>query len=67
MFTSKDQTSSQLAKSKDGKIVENTVCDKEFWKSIVVCLRASYPLIKVLRLVDSDENPAMGFIYEEMD
>jgi len=24
-------------------------------------------LIKVLRMVDSDEKPAMGFIYEEMD
>ncbi|KAF7801631.1 zf-BED domain-containing protein/DUF659 domain-containing protein/Dimer_Tnp_hAT domain-containing protein [Senna tora] len=27
----------------------------------------AYPLIKVLRLVNVDDNPAMGFIYEEMD
>ncbi|KAK7259192.1 hypothetical protein RIF29_24792 [Crotalaria pallida] len=41
--------------------------DKEFWKNIVECLKGAYPLIKVLRLVDSEEKPAMGFIYEEMD
>ncbi|XP_028088338.1 uncharacterized protein LOC114288921 [Camellia sinensis] len=29
--------------------------------------RAAVPLIKVLRLVDSDEHLAMGFIYEAMD
>jgi hypothetical protein len=67
MFTSKDWTTSTFAKSKDGKLIEETVTDKGFWKKIIFCLRASYPLIKVLRLVDSDEKPAMGFIYEEMD
>ncbi|XP_031405764.1 uncharacterized protein LOC116214505 [Punica granatum] len=28
---------------------------------------AAYPLIKVLCMVDSDEKPAMGFIYNEME
>lgn len=44
--------------------------DKEFWKNIVICCNGVYPLIKVLRLVDSDEMPAtgaMGLIYEAMD
>ncbi|KAG6480165.1 hypothetical protein ZIOFF_063643 [Zingiber officinale] len=67
MFTSKEWKSSQFAKTKDGKVIENVVMDKDFWKSIITCLRSAYPLIKVLRLVDSDEKPAMGFIYEEMD
>jgi len=43
------------------------VLDNRFWKNVTICLKAAYPLIKVLRLVDSDEKPAMGFIYEEMD
>jgi len=30
-------------------------------------MSSALPLIKVLHMVDSDENPAMGFIYEEMD
>ncbi|KAG6467383.1 hypothetical protein ZIOFF_074788 [Zingiber officinale] len=67
MFTSKEWKSSQFAKTKDGKVIENVVMDKDFWKSIITCLRSAYPLIKVLRLVDSDEKFAMGFIYEEMD
>ena len=37
-----------------------------FWKNVVMCLKGALPLVKVLRLVDSDENPAMGFIYEAM-
>jgi len=30
-------------------------------------MRGALPLIKVLRMVDSNEKPAMKFIYEEMD
>jgi hypothetical protein len=43
------------------------ILDKEFWKDIVICLRGATPLMKVLRLADSDQKPAMGFIYEAMD
>ncbi|KAF1896197.1 hypothetical protein Lal_00027263 [Lupinus albus] len=67
MFTSNEWTSSQCAKTKDGRFVENVVMDKEFWNNIVVCLKGAYPLIKVLRLVDLYEKPVMGFIYEAMD
>ena len=37
-----------------------------FWQGVVTCLKGALPLVKVLRMVDSDENPAMGFIYEAM-
>ena len=43
------------------------VMDNSFWKNIVVCLKAAAPLVTVLRLVDSEEKPAMGFIYEAME
>jgi hypothetical protein len=43
------------------------ILDKEFWKDIVICLRGATPLLKVLRLVDSDKKPAMRFIYEAID
>ncbi|CAH1419143.1 unnamed protein product [Lactuca virosa] len=39
---------------------------KRFWSSVITCLRAAKPLMKVLRLVDSDSKPAMGFIYQAM-
>jgi len=41
--------------------------DSKFWHDVTTCIKAAYPLIKVLQLVDSDEKPAMGFIYEAMD
>ena len=67
MFTSKEWKLSKCAKLRDGKAIEDVVLDKSFWKNIVVCLRGATPLIKVLRLVDSDQKPAMGLIYEAMD
>ncbi|XLR35127.1 hypothetical protein S83_063027, partial [Arachis hypogaea] len=66
MFLSDQWTSSNFAKTKDGKIIASVVLDKVFWKEVVICLRAAYPLLHVLRMVDSEEKPAMGFIYEEM-
>jgi hypothetical protein len=38
-----------------------------FWHDVTICIKAAYPLIKVLRLVDSYEKPAMSFIYKAMD
>ena len=67
MFTSDEWKSSKFAKTKDGKMIENVVLDRMFWRDIVICLRGAYPLLHVLRMVDSDEKPAMGYIYEEMD
>lgn len=38
----------------------------KFWSDVVACLMAALPLIKVLRLVDSDEQHVMPFLYEVM-
>lgn len=38
-----------------------------FWPNLLTCLKAALPLVKVLRLVDSDEKPAMPYIYEQMN
>jgi hypothetical protein len=67
MFTSQQWKSSAFSKSNDGVFVENQITDKGFWKNIIICLRGAFPLIGVLRMVDSDEKPAMGSIYEAMD
>ncbi|RZB42462.1 hypothetical protein D0Y65_053162 [Glycine soja] len=52
---------------KEGRKVEDSVLDNRFWKNVSICLKAAAPLMVVLRLVDSDQQPAMGFIYVEMD
>ena len=64
MFTSDEWKSSKFAKT---KIVEEVVLDQNFWKNVIICLKGALPLIEVLRLVDSDQKPDMGFIYEAVD
>ncbi|GJU77250.1 zf-BED domain-containing protein [Tanacetum coccineum] len=39
---------------------------KGFWGSVSTCLLVAIPLINVLRMVDSNSTPAMGFIYQAM-
>ncbi|XP_057446323.1 uncharacterized protein LOC130738365 [Lotus japonicus] len=67
MFDSEDWRSTKFAASTEGKKVQRIVKDSQFWKNIVICLKAAGPMIEVLRLVDSDEKPAMGFIYDAID
>nr|XP_007132560.1 hypothetical protein PHAVU_011G105000g [Phaseolus vulgaris]ESW04554.1 hypothetical protein PHAVU_011G105000g [Phaseolus vulgaris] len=55
MFNSEEWKTSKFGTSQEGRKVQNVVLD------IVA------PLMVVLRLVDSDVKPAMGFIYEGMD
>ncbi|KAK4562223.1 hypothetical protein RGQ29_004902 [Quercus rubra] len=67
MFSSKQWRCSKFAKTKEGKIIHDIVMDNNgFWRLVVKCLKAAIPLLKVLRLVDSD-TPPMGFIYQEME
>ena len=67
MFTSNQWSSCRFARIKEGKRIQNCVLDNRFWHDVTIYIKAAYPLIKVLRLVDSDEKPAMGFIYKSMD
>ena len=67
LFTSKQWSSYTFARIKEGKRIQNYVLDNTFWHDVTICIKAAYPLIKVLRLVDSDEKPTMSFIYKAMD
>ncbi|XP_058726393.1 uncharacterized protein LOC131597734 [Vicia villosa] len=67
LFTSEDWNSSKFASTKEGKDVAFMALDSRFWGNTVTCLKTVSPLIEVLRLVDSEEKPSMGFLYAEMD
>ncbi|GKV36747.1 hypothetical protein SLEP1_g44844 [Rubroshorea leprosula] len=67
MFSSQTWKNSEYAGLKDAKDVENVVFNCRFWQNITICIKAAYPLLDVRRLVDLEEKPAMGFIYEEMN
>ncbi|XP_057443963.1 uncharacterized protein LOC130736134 [Lotus japonicus] len=66
MFGSEEWKATKVSTSSDGKKVQSMVLDSRLWNNITICLKAAIPLMSVLRLVDSDENPAMGFLYAEM-
>jgi len=67
MFTSIQWRSCRFSKIEEEKRIQSCVLDNKFWHDVTICIKAEYPLIKVLWLVDSDKKPAMSFIYEAMD
>ncbi|XP_059635539.1 uncharacterized protein LOC132277712 [Cornus florida] len=67
MFTSEELNRSKWAKEEAGKRVASYVLMPSFWNNIVFSLKVSGPLIPVLRLVDGERKPPMGYIYAAMD
>jgi hypothetical protein len=59
LFTCMGWVRNKLAKTTAGMNVQDIVLSAEWWHAIEDCLRASGPLLRVLRLADGDEVPAM--------
>ncbi|KAI8535115.1 hypothetical protein RHMOL_Rhmol10G0150200 [Rhododendron molle] len=66
MFSSDAWGNSKWAKSAKGKASYATVMSMAFWNGASLCLKVFAPLVMVLRLVDGDRKPAMGFVYGEL-
>ncbi|XP_058220088.1 uncharacterized protein LOC131330497 [Rhododendron vialii] len=68
MFTSDKWVGSRYAKSIAGKEIGMIILeDREFWSECQTVVKVSDPLVRVLRLADSEEKPSMGYLYEAMD
>ncbi|KAG6648808.1 uncharacterized protein LOC122316382 [Carya illinoinensis] len=68
MFTCDKWIVSSYSKSNIGKeIAEIVLEDREFWAQCQFIVTISEPLVRVLRLVDGDEKPAMGYLYNAME
>lgn len=71
LSVSSDQSkSSKFATTREGKLVEAIIFySRGFWSHVDVtsCLRAAAPLIKLLRMVDADNPPSIGFLYDGMN
>ncbi|XP_057964619.1 uncharacterized protein LOC131155470 [Malania oleifera] len=67
MFTFEDWNTTKWAKEAAGKRAATIVLMPTFWSTIVYALKLTGPLVRVLRLVDGEKKPAMGYIYEAMD
>ncbi|XP_050387268.1 uncharacterized protein LOC126803514 [Argentina anserina] len=66
LFASKEWEESKYSKTLKGKAVFATIMSMSFWNGVSLCLQVFEPLVKVLRLVDGDKRPSMGFLYGEL-
>jgi hypothetical protein len=63
MVISKEWTSAPCAKEAKARNFVDLVLDQKFWKDCASICNFSEPLVRVLRIVDSDERPAMGYVF----
>ncbi|KAK1392627.1 hypothetical protein POM88_011683 [Heracleum sosnowskyi] len=54
-------------KDPNGRRIASYVLMPSFWNNVICSLRVAGPLVHVLRLVDGEKKPPMGYIYEAMD
>jgi hypothetical protein len=64
MVTSREWISSAYTKDSKGKKFVESVLDSLFWEDCAIIVRMSEPLIRVLRMVDGDDRPLMGYLYD---
>ncbi|EOY26199.1 HAT transposon superfamily protein, putative [Theobroma cacao] len=67
MFASSEWNTSAWASRAEGKRVADLVGDPSFWKGAGRVVKTALPLIRVLCLINGDDKPQMGYIYETMD
>nr|KAJ0192763.1 hypothetical protein LSAT_V11C800397080 [Lactuca sativa] len=66
MFSSNEWEECKFSGKPKGIASYKTVTSVQFWFSVTQCLKVFSPLVKVLRMVDVDWMPSMGFVYEEI-
>ncbi|KAK1265567.1 hypothetical protein QJS04_geneDACA022438 [Acorus gramineus] len=67
LMVADEWTKSKWCNLRTGKQTERTILSVQFWKGVQQALHAGIPLVHVLRLVDGDEKPSMGYLYNAMD
>ncbi|CAA3006185.1 uncharacterized protein LOC111412634 [Olea europaea subsp. europaea] len=64
MSVSREWTLSAYARESKGKRFVDDVLDYVFWKECANIVQLTEPLVRILRIVDSDEKSSMGYLYE---
>lgn len=67
MVTSEEWNKSKWPKEAGAKKLKQYILQESFWRNVTYALKLASPLVKVLRMVDGDKKPAMGYIYAAMD
>ncbi|XP_061358953.1 uncharacterized protein LOC133303104 [Gastrolobium bilobum] len=64
MVTSRDWTNSANSKDDKAKRFVEQVLNSRFWKECTDIVKITEPLVWLLHLVDSEEKPSMGYLYQ---
>ncbi|TQD97471.1 hypothetical protein C1H46_016932 [Malus baccata] len=62
MVASDEREQCKHVKTTKGKTTYATVVNAHFWDGVSLCLKVFDPLFKILRIVDGDKKPSMGFL-----
>ncbi|XP_028080590.1 uncharacterized protein LOC114282139 [Camellia sinensis] len=63
LVTSKDFVDSRHAKDKKAKEVVAIILDSKFSNECLIIVKIVEPLMRLLRIVDGDKKPSMGYVY----
>ncbi|XP_068669482.1 uncharacterized protein [Aristolochia californica] len=66
MFASQEWIDCQYSKSRAGIVASGLVVSDPFWSQCITIVNLTEPLLRVLKMVNSDDRPAMGCIFEGM-
>ncbi|GAV78883.1 LOW QUALITY PROTEIN: DUF659 domain-containing protein, partial [Cephalotus follicularis] len=64
--TSKHYTNHKLSRTSKGKSFSSTILDNKFWDDCLIAITVAAPIIRLLRIVDYDKKPSLGYVYEGM-
>ncbi|XP_052622329.1 uncharacterized protein LOC128127696 [Lactuca sativa] len=56
----------KMLKVKNAVECKDIVLNDNFWRNCLITVKVMTPLLRLLRLCDSDEKPALGYVYEGM-
>ncbi|XP_060202407.1 uncharacterized protein LOC132630825 isoform X1 [Lycium barbarum] len=67
MFQSSNWHTSILASTSEGKRMSKMVEDLTFWTGALMAVKATIPLVEVIKLLNGTNKPEVGFIYDTLD
>ena len=67
MFTSDAWNNMTVSSTPIGEEIAAIVLDNKFWKYVEYIFKCYESLVMLLCLVDSEDKPAMGYLYEAMN
>ncbi|KAL8488293.1 hypothetical protein ACS0TY_024535 [Phlomoides rotata] len=54
----------KFLKTEKGRGVKDTVFNQRFWNNYMIVVKIMEPLMRLLRICDTDEKPSLGYVYE---